>query len=104
MIETLSGMVRPVLAFAFAGAIIVGFFLAKINTDQFMGIAGLIVGFYFGVRSGQTGPERVNVERATINARPGEGQPLVIQNTGATGTGADVRDTDEGNRGPNARD
>jgi hypothetical protein len=39
--------VRAILAVAFAGAIIAGFFCKLLNPDQFMGIATMAISWYF---------------------------------------------------------
>ena len=44
------GSVRAILALAFIGATIVGFFVKKTLDPTFMGMSGMIIGYYFAKR------------------------------------------------------
>jgi hypothetical protein len=53
--------VQGTIALAFSGAFIVGFFMNKVSEDAFLGMAGLVIGFWFrGKENGrQNIPEEV---------------------------------------------
>lgn len=51
MISTLQALVRPLVTLSFAGALVYGFVVDKITSSEFIGLAGLAVGFYFQARS-----------------------------------------------------
>ena len=51
--EFISGLVRPGLAFLFAGAITWGFIGGRITGEAFLSVAGTVIAFYFGSRTGE---------------------------------------------------
>lgn len=64
--EFISALVRPGLAFLFAGAITWGFISDKITGEAFLSVAGTVIAFYFGSRTGEKPvtviPDRRHVE------------------------------------------
>ncbi len=46
----LNQITRPAVTLMFAAAIIVGFFMGRINGETFIGIAGPVVAFWFAQR------------------------------------------------------
>lgn len=62
--DTIQAMVRPVVTFIFAAAIVVGFLTGKLSGETFMGTAGVIMAFWFGQRS-PAAPERPSVIEAS---------------------------------------
>lgn len=51
--EFISALVRPGLAFLFAGAITWGFVAGRITGEAFLSVAGTVIAFYFGSRSNE---------------------------------------------------
>lgn len=47
---SLQVLVRPTITWLFAITLCAGFFLGKISADQFLGIASLAIGAWFGSR------------------------------------------------------
>lgn len=47
----LRALTRPLVTFAFTLAVIAGFLIGKINADQFMGLAAIVIGMWFGSRT-----------------------------------------------------
>lgn len=50
MLSFLRACVRPALTLLFGGAVVAGFFVGLLNADQFLGVAGLVIGYYYGSR------------------------------------------------------
>lgn len=50
-VEALQALVRPLVTLAFAGAVVVGWMvLGRLSDDAFLGLAGLVIGFWFQQR------------------------------------------------------
>lgn len=48
--EAFNALVRPIVAFAFTAAVIYGFVVGKVAEQSFMGIATMVIAFYFAAR------------------------------------------------------
>lgn len=50
-LHNLRSMVRPTVTWLLTITLCAGFFAGKINADQFLGIAGIAIGAWFGGRT-----------------------------------------------------
>lgn len=50
IVDIIRSSVRPIVTYLFAGALVYGFLAGMIAPGEFLGIAGLAVGFYFRER------------------------------------------------------
>ena len=50
VIDAVNGMVRPVVTLALSGALVWGFIMDKIGGEAFLGVVGLVIGFWFNRR------------------------------------------------------
>ena len=48
--EMVQALVRPLVTLGFAAATIVGWLYGRLSDDAFLGIAGLVIGFWFQQR------------------------------------------------------
>lgn len=53
LIDSLRSSLRPVITYAFAAAMIAGFFYQLIPPEVFYTVAGNVISFWFGQRSGE---------------------------------------------------
>lgn len=44
-------LTRPLVTYAFTIAVIAGFLLGRVSADQFMGLAIMVIGMWFGSRT-----------------------------------------------------
>src|SRR5262245_47188453 len=51
VLEAFHASVRPMLAYSFAGAMLWGLFSGKITPDAFLGVAAMVIGFFYHARS-----------------------------------------------------
>jgi hypothetical protein len=51
MVDDIRALVRPVTVYVFVAAVVVGFGAQRLSADQFLPLATLAIGFYFGDRS-----------------------------------------------------
>lgn len=51
MTENIKGLVRPVVTFGIAAALIYGFVSGSLGSGEFLGIAGTVLGFWFRDRN-----------------------------------------------------
>ena len=49
--NALRSLVRPTVTWLFAVTLCAGFFIGKISADQFLGVAGIAIGAWFGGRT-----------------------------------------------------
>lgn len=61
--EFISKLVRPTLAFVFAGGIVWGFIEGKITGEAFLSVAGTVIAFYVGTKSPENAPVTVVGDR-----------------------------------------
>jgi hypothetical protein len=47
LVDSLQAIVRPIVTLGFAGATVAGWLLGRLSDDAFLGIAGLVIGFWF---------------------------------------------------------
>jgi len=47
----LQALVRPIVTLAFSGAMIAGWLMGRLSDDAFLGIAGMVIGFWYQQRS-----------------------------------------------------
>lgn len=47
IVDILNGVVRPLVTFGFALTLQYGFITGKVSTDVYMGVAGMVIGFWF---------------------------------------------------------
>ena len=64
--EVLNAAVRPLVALAFAGAMIYGFIIGKMSVEAFVGIGGAVMGYYFQQRSNDKADRRVSDAVASL--------------------------------------
>jgi hypothetical protein len=76
----LAASVRPVLAFGFAGAVIYFTFIAYLTADAFLGIASMVIAFYFQARQAEKFQRQLEAKQQEIvdlarNAPPPPQEP-----------------------------
>ena len=77
--EHLSSAVRPVIALMFAGVACAAFLIGRLNADQWLGLATMVIAFYFATKSMEVATKRapnrstdVNIEGNVQNVRGGK--------------------------------
>lgn len=96
-IEVLNAAVRPLIALAFAGAIIYGFIMGRLSVEAFIGIAGSVMGYWFQQRAQDKADKRISDIEAKI-PDPNLSSTTTIQTT--THEEINPGGKDETNKGP----
>jgi hypothetical protein len=84
--EALNKLVRPFLAIMFGGAIVYLAILGTITNGEFLGIAAVVVGFFFQARQAEKAQERVQEQQEQLvelaktlpPEKPPEPQPRIV--------------------------
>jgi hypothetical protein len=64
--EVLNHLVRPLLAIMMGGAIVFGFLIGAITSGEFLGIAAVVVGFFFQSRQTEKAEERLQAQQREV--------------------------------------
>lgn len=98
--EQLSAAIRPTIALIFAIGACIAFFIGRLNSDQWIGLAVMVISYYFATKTAETAavatqrraPNRatdVNVE-GNLNVQPTQAapptQPRPVTNSARTRT------------------
>lgn len=80
MSEQLSVVVRPLLAIMFGATACVAFLIDKLNTDQWMTLAGMVIGLYFAGKTAEVALKRAPARATDVNISNVEGNMNVPGN------------------------
>lgn len=52
-LETAQALVRPAVTLTFSGAMVWGWYHGRLSDDAFLGVASMVIGFWFQQRTGK---------------------------------------------------
>ena len=64
--EVLNSLVRPVLALIFGGALVYLVIIGGITSGEFLGMAAMVLGFFFQAREAEKAREQIKAQQAEI--------------------------------------
>jgi hypothetical protein len=64
--EVLNALVRPTLAFWFGAAVIYFTYVGQLPSEAFLGIAGMIIAFFFQSRQTEKAEERLRAQQEEL--------------------------------------
>lgn len=65
--DILSNVVRPLIALVFAGVSCVAFLIDRLNADQWLGLATMVIAFYFATKTAENASKRAPNRATDVN-------------------------------------